>query len=277
MNKETNRLDCAIVEDLLPLYHDGVVNVITAEIVENHLKECELCKKEYESLSADIGEKKEKSTKEVFTIMIKKKRIKQFFVTVMACILSCALLSGVYYFLTEANIVEITDVQVKEAYRYSDADGKEKFYVYFSCEPSRKILVEHKDADGEKFCEATLKGTVLYPSPKELYGTASDPLTLSAEKADGTVYADKLVFAGQTVWTKEGNADDEIPAYVYAYDLYENSNNDEFGDSDTCGWSWNENTVTIEHAKYGRLTWNMEGKLIDGSPEKEKEILDLYK
>ena len=58
MNKEINRLDCAVVEDLLPLYHDGVVNVITAEAVEEHLKECELCKKEYESISADIGEKK---------------------------------------------------------------------------------------------------------------------------------------------------------------------------------------------------------------------------
>ncbi len=271
MNKETKKLQCEIVEDLLPLYHDGVVNIVTAEAVEEHLKECEGCKKEYESISASFDKPQEKSTKESFTLMIKKKKIKQFFITVLCCVLSCALLAGVYHFLTEANVVKITDAQVKSVYRYSDADGEERFYVEYSCDSSRKILVEHKEEDGKKLCEAILKGT-LFDSK-----SFCDPLTLTAEKEDGTVYADELIFAGQTVWTKEANADDEVPAYVYAYDLYENSNNDEFGDSDSCGWSWNESTVTIEHAKYGNLTWTKDGKLIDGSPEAEKEILDLYR
>ncbi len=269
MNKEVNRLDCAVVEDLLPLYHDGVVNVITAEAVEEHLKECELCKKEYESISASLVGKTEKSTGDAFTLMIKKKRLKQIIITVFACVLSCALLSGVYHFLTEVNVVEIKDAQVKSVYRYNDADGEERFYVNYSSETSQRISVERKAEDGKKVCEAVLKGTVLH---KEKDSRMVNTLLLGAEKD-----TDELVFAGQTVWTKQANGDDEVPAYVYAYDLYENSNNDEFGDTDSCGWSWNENTFTIEHAKYGRLTWNREGKLIDGSPEAEKEILDLYK
>lgn len=275
MNKETNRLDCAIVEDLLPLYHDGVVNVITAETVENHLKECELCKKEYESLSADIGGKKEKSTKEAFTIMIKKKRIKQLFITVMACVLSCALLSGLWTFLNHACVFEQKDVKVERVYRYRSTDGEDKFYVELESSPARSISVDYKDEDGVKVCEATLRAPFI-PLSKEEYNWNS-VILISAENKETGIYSDELKIGEITAWTKEGNADDEIPAYVYAYDLYENSNNDEFGDSDTCGWSWNENTVTIEHAKYGRLTWNLEGKLIDGSPEKEKEILDLYK
>ncbi len=270
MNKETNRLDCAIVEDLLPLYHDGVVNVITAEAVEEHLKECELCKKEYESISADIKGKTETSTKEAFTLMIKKKRLKQIIITVFACVLSCAILSGVYHFLTEVNVVEIKDVQVKSVYRYNDADGEERFYVNYSSEISQSLSVERKQEGGKKVCEAILKGTVLH---KEGYGSMENTLLLRAEKD-----TDELVFAGQTVWTEQANGDDEVPAYVYVYDFYENhSNNDEFGDSDSCSWAWSKNTFTIEHAKYGRLTWNREGKLIDGSPGAEKEILDLYK
>ncbi len=39
MNNESKTLRCEIVEDLLPLYHDGVVNVIAAEAVEEHHKE----------------------------------------------------------------------------------------------------------------------------------------------------------------------------------------------------------------------------------------------
>lgn len=277
MNKEEKRIPCEIVEDLLPLYHDGVVNEITSEAVKEHLKECEVCKKEYESLSVSLDKPQECSTKESFTLMIKKKRIKQILLTVTACVLSCTLLAGAYHFMTEANVVKITDAQVKSVYRYSDADGEERFYVEYSCENAKQISVEHKEQDGRKLCEATLKGTVLNSLQEETRVSLNEHLTLRAEKENGTVYADELVFAGQTVWTKEENADDEIPVYIYAYDLYENSNNDEFGDSDTCGWSWNENSVTIEHAKYGNLTWNMEGELINGFPEAEKEILDLYK
>ncbi len=276
MNKEINRLDCAIVEDLLPLYHDGVVNVITAEAVEEHLKECEGCKKEYESLSAEIVGTTEKSTKEAFTIMIKKKRIKQIFMTVIACVLSCALLSGIWTFLNHACVFVQKDVKVERVYRYTDADGEKMFYVEYECAPAKSASGEFRDEDGIKVKEITLRAPFILPSKDEY--NYNDVMLISAESnIDNTAPADELIFGGQTVWTKEGNGDDEIPAYVYAYDLYQNSNNDEFGDSDTCGWSWYENTATIEHAKYGRLTWNMEGKLIDGSPETEKEILDLYK
>lgn len=275
MNNESKTLRCEIVEDLLPLYHDGVVNVITAEAVEEHLKECELCKKEYESISADIGEKKEKSTKEAFTIMIKKKRIKQVLLTAFACVISCCILSGSWTFLNHACVFEQKDVKVERVYRYRSTDGEDKFFVELECSPGRSISVDYKDEDGVKVCEATIRAPFIPPS-KEEYNWNS-VILISAENKETGIYSDELKIGEITAWTKEGNANDEVPAYVYAYDLYENSNNDEFGDSDTCGWSWYGNTATIEHAKYGRLTWNMDGKLIEGSPETEKEILDLYK
>ena len=36
---------CGIVEDLLPLYHDGVCSAESRELVEAHLAQCEVCRK----------------------------------------------------------------------------------------------------------------------------------------------------------------------------------------------------------------------------------------
>ena len=272
MNKEINRLDCAVVEDLLPLYHDGVVNVITAEAVEEHLKDCEVCKKEYESLSADIVGKTEKTTKEAFTVMIKKKRIKQVILTVFACVISCALLSGLWSFLNHANVVVQKDIKVESAYSFTDPDGQMKIYVDYYCPPARSISYEYREDGGKTVCEATLRAPFILPD-REDYDW-NDAIIIRIE---GTEPVDELIFGGVTVWRNDANKDEEIPAYVYAMDIFENySNNDEFGDSDTCSLSRGENTITLEHAKYGRLTWNEEGKLIDGSPEKEKEIIEMY-
>lgn len=43
---------CCLIQDLLPLFHDGVCSEQTAEIVREHLAECEACREEYERLCA---------------------------------------------------------------------------------------------------------------------------------------------------------------------------------------------------------------------------------
>ena len=44
--------ECSIVRDLLPLYAEGMVSPETASFMEEHLKDCEHCRKEYERLKA---------------------------------------------------------------------------------------------------------------------------------------------------------------------------------------------------------------------------------
>lgn len=39
------KIKCEIIQDLLPLYQDGVCSEESSKLVENHLKECENCKK----------------------------------------------------------------------------------------------------------------------------------------------------------------------------------------------------------------------------------------
>ena len=47
------KVTCEIVKDMLPLYADGVVSDDTRKLVEDHMSECEECRKYYHSLKDD--------------------------------------------------------------------------------------------------------------------------------------------------------------------------------------------------------------------------------
>ena len=62
MNKQYT---CDVIFDLLPLYIDGMTSGETAKVVEEHLKECEVCRQMYEEMTGEIdfspAEQKKKS------------------------------------------------------------------------------------------------------------------------------------------------------------------------------------------------------------------------
>lgn len=77
VSRMNQKIDCDVVLDLLPLYHDDVVSETSQKLVSEHLEQCTSCKKEYEQISTTlVGEIQ--STKEQFTRMMnaRRKRIK---------------------------------------------------------------------------------------------------------------------------------------------------------------------------------------------------------
>ena len=48
------KVKCPVIEDLLPLYIDGVCSEESKEIVEEHLKDCELCSNKYRDQKSEI-------------------------------------------------------------------------------------------------------------------------------------------------------------------------------------------------------------------------------
>lgn len=44
-------MNCKIIQDLLPLYADGIASVETNEAVREHIAECEECGKIYEKMT----------------------------------------------------------------------------------------------------------------------------------------------------------------------------------------------------------------------------------
>lgn len=49
-----NKINCNIIGDLLPLYVDGAVSEDTKKLVEEHLAECEECKKAAEDMGKEL-------------------------------------------------------------------------------------------------------------------------------------------------------------------------------------------------------------------------------
>ena len=49
-----NHLDCAVMEDLAPLYTEQLVNTHTSQLIQAHLKECERCRDLYKKSDVKI-------------------------------------------------------------------------------------------------------------------------------------------------------------------------------------------------------------------------------
>ena len=64
---------CSLIKDLLPSYIDELTSEETNKEIENHLSECEECKKVYESMKSDIpGEEGTKNPEEYDEQLIRK-------------------------------------------------------------------------------------------------------------------------------------------------------------------------------------------------------------
>ena len=150
---------CNLIQDLLPLYHDGVCSKESAEIIENHLSECTVCK---ECLAA-LGEtdkliiKPENTEHEMkkaasFQAVKKKMFRKQILIVVLSVVILSALLVAVIGVLKNTKQIIVYDDNISVsmmddsligrlegnfAYNYQikrveiTAEGENKSYLFF--------------------------------------------------------------------------------------------------------------------------------------------------
>ena len=63
------RLPCEMIQDLMPLYEEGLCSAATHTAVEEHFQDCEQCRKQAEQMQKftayDIEEKHDPATEEV--------------------------------------------------------------------------------------------------------------------------------------------------------------------------------------------------------------------
>lgn len=99
------KLPCALVRDLLPLYHDNVCAPETNEAVEEHLSGCEPCQEFYHSLQ-DNEKAAELLVPEAASLQrVKKKIHKKYILVAMCVLLVCGILSlGVTLLLNKVTI-----------------------------------------------------------------------------------------------------------------------------------------------------------------------------
>ena len=118
MSKSDN---CNLIEDLLPLYIEGLVSEETKKKIEEHLKKCDKCSEILKSINKDeeiiIEEQKDNSSNEVKCIKNIKRKI--MFKIVMAVL------------ITAISIISVFGIYILSPYRFI-RDENEKLILYNS-------------------------------------------------------------------------------------------------------------------------------------------------
>ena len=99
-----NKLNCNIVKDILPLYADNIVSEDTKKLVEEHLLNCDDCKKELSLLKSDletptivITEKDDIAFLKKIGLDIKKKRV---FTAILSAVITAIVVILSFAYLT---------------------------------------------------------------------------------------------------------------------------------------------------------------------------------
>lgn len=278
MNKKmNNELDCAIVGDLLSLYHDDVVSETTKTAVEEHLAGCERCRGEYDSMCMELPvEAGRKSTGKRFSSLMKRQKTGRILSIVLPILLACAILVTGYYVQLSTPFADFNNnVELAQVYRF-ESNGVSKFF----------FLVDHPMYDGAVSCELTPvygeKGVSLVLSfEKPIIATRLEGRCTYAEiyespSAPGTFTCDEVyeVRVGDTVvWSEDKNADDAIPAYVYEYELFDGEHITTW-DIDYDKENPSACTMSALYGDGRTVVWDFEGNVIDEYIDQELDEID---
>lgn len=108
MKNETDKLSCAVVRDLLPLYHDGVVSDETKADVEAHIADCSDCNSELEKLERELpADEASTDTRKIFSKFAKKRKRKNRLVNIICFVVGAliVLAAAVYFALWNKKII----------------------------------------------------------------------------------------------------------------------------------------------------------------------------
>lgn len=123
------KIGCEVVQDLLPLYHDGVCSKQSSEIVNEHLQECVACKKKLADMDEDIMTEAIKEAKPLLSIQISwnKEKRKIFFKGLAIAICLFLILRAGHFVLAEWECVPMDkdDLVVTELFQTSNG------YIHF--------------------------------------------------------------------------------------------------------------------------------------------------
>ena len=93
--------ECKIIQDILPLYEEGMVSEDTAAFVESHLKKCSQCRAEFEKIHAsnNAGEISTETVQQIEEAAplkkVKKKFRKRSIITIILAVMITITLVGI--------------------------------------------------------------------------------------------------------------------------------------------------------------------------------------
>ena len=118
------KLPCNVVQDLLPLYHDGVCSEESKELVQEHIATCAECKDFLHALKEDAAPDKVDAAGSLSAIgkAWKKSTKKALVKGLLIAFLICAVLFGSFVLATQWKFIEVSAhaMSVSEIYQLQD-------------------------------------------------------------------------------------------------------------------------------------------------------------
>ncbi len=106
--------ECDIVQDLLFSYNDGVLSETSKELVEEHLKKCDKCKKNLEEIKQESIEKKQVKEIDFFKRIKKNINKKNIIILVFFIILTIVILFNVQVYNNYNEIASTMEIYLKD-------------------------------------------------------------------------------------------------------------------------------------------------------------------
>ena len=216
-----NEISCDMVQDLLPLYQDGLLRDTTKEAVRQHLEQCSACRSIYEELKVPVVLEKNETEQsaERFQTMVKKSRKAVESRIAAGCVIS-AVAAFVFFFVVFCVPVIPTNesnMRVKDVYCVKE-DGVQKVYVNCQWPDSRRSAIYRPEFVLNEDGSATMKPAKKYKL------TIADKLSGRSETYNnefyGSAYVEldttckSIIYDGKQIWSEEDYSR-EIPEYVY--------------------------------------------------------------
>ena len=189
------KINCGIAKDLLPLYVDDICTQESRESLEEHLKNCEVCREKYKRMTKNLGldngiamvsETEVQNQEKKFKKGMKKIR-RRWFMSLIAVFMVIPILWGTVNQVCGEGICFTNLYQVVQGYRYLSAlrdEEYEKAFDMMDAESAWKVLTEFEPGiDTGEYEAKIIDGKIWYSLKWDAY---SDKIP-AAEKEDERV------------------------------------------------------------------------------------------
>ncbi len=273
VNEGKEILNCAVVQDLLPLYHDKVVSGYTAAAVEQHLADCNVCTEEYQRLCTQLPETPAENLPKRFGVKLKRLMHKGVVKGALITAAAAVFLGGSLYFLTDYPLktAKAESLDVLCAYYYDFTDDSEINSLPYITDDELKGFFIYYKTPLETFAEGRGMTECCAENGKAVISHKIPLLRLSKSNDQQGKIVENLMIYPQSDFkdTDLDNVDsleyygfdvplesEELPDYVREYIIFQ---------YDDKGGSWDQNdgymTRTFENGE--SVTWDIDGNVIE--------------
>ena len=150
-------MDHEIVQDLLPLYHDGVCSEKSRAAVEEHLKTCEDCRAALAAMDAPLPEVEKAAADDAAAVKKlsgewKKDRCRAWWKGAVIAAVICAVLVGGILAATQLHVFPVDPAKIEITNVRQLSDGRILYHFYIDDDLNLRRIRYEYDENGNMYC-----------------------------------------------------------------------------------------------------------------------------